>query len=398
MPVIVLAQIGGVSVWFASNAVVPDLEHAWGAGSVAWVTGAVQLGFVLGTLLSTVTGLADRVSPRWLFLASTIACGLANIAVIPVADNLMAVLLLRFLVGVGLAGVYPIGMKIAAGWYERGLGRALGWLVGALVLGTASPHLMRGLGSSLPWTGVFIGTSAACLAGGVLLAIMVPDGPFLKPGGAFSWSAAVDIARRPALRRASFAYFGHMWELYTFWAFVPVALGAWALQRSVDLSVPLWSAAVVSIGAVGCVIGGLLAARWGSDKVAGLSLLVSGACCLVAPLMLDTPAWLFLPWMLLWGLAVISDSPQLSTMTAQAAPPALVGSALTLVNGLGFALTIVSLQVARLIDEPKWLLFSLAVGPMIGLVALLVRRSRDDSSTESTHQGPEAVAPPAPPR
>lgn len=371
LPVIVLAQLAGTSVWFAGNAVLPDLAPLWGEGSqassIAWITGAVQAGFIVGTLGSAISGLADRVSPRWLFVSCALAAALANAAVLLFPSSFWGVVALRFLTGVALAGIYPIGMKIAAGWYAEGLGGALGWLVGALVVGTSIPHGLRVVGAGLPWTWVLVGTSVLCAAGGVLLARFVPDGPHLRPAGRLDAAAAWDLIRRPRLRAAALGYLGHMWELYTLWALLPAIL---ATGMSPVWS-SLWACLAIAVGGVSCVLGGLLSRRVGSRWVALVSLGVSGSCALAAPLVLGASPWVLVPFLLLWGAAVIPDSPQLSALTAQAAPPERVGSALTLLNSSGFALTIVSVQVASLLPL-AWALPLLAVGPAVGGVALMV--------------------------
>jgi Major Facilitator Superfamily len=371
LPAIVAAQFAGVSIWFAGNAVLGDLQRAWGLADAAlgYVTSAVQLGFIAGTLAFAFLALADRFSPRLVYLACSLLGALANLAAIA-ADGSVAVLLAtRFMTGFFLAGIYPVGMKIASGWYQKDLGNALGLLVGALVLGTAFPHLLKGLGQSWPWEAVLIGVSAIAFLGGVLMYALVPDGPHLRQGAKFHPTALASVFRSRSFRASAFGYFGHMWELYAFWAFVPVALAS----RPGIGNPSLWAFAVIAAGALGCAGGGLASLRAGSARVAFAQLAVSGACCVLSPLLFGAPTALFLAFLLLWGVAVVGDSPQFSALNAAYAPRELVGSALTIVNCIGFAITIFSIQLlnaAAAWIPVQYLFVLLAPGPVFGLLAM----------------------------
>ncbi|MCO4747487.1 MAG: MFS transporter [Proteobacteria bacterium] len=367
LPALVIGQLCSTSLWFAGNAVAGDLRADLGVDvSVAWLTSAVQLGFIAGTLGFAVTGLADRFESRTTFLVAALAGAAANLGTLA-ADTSEAVLLSRLAVGLCLAGIYPIGMRAAAGWYAQGLGRALGLLVGALVLGTAFPHLLRGLGAEVSWRAVLVGTSVAAAAGGLLVYAMVPDGPHTRRGARFAPAVLPRLFGLPAFRASALGYFGHMWELYTFWALAPALLVARGLEGA---QVSLGAFAIVGIGALGCAVGGLASERVGSGLVAASSLLVSGLCCLLAPWALtwSTPA--FAAFLAVWGLAVVTDSPQFSTLTARAAPPEWVGTGLTVVTSIGFGLTVVSVQVAEQLPLATALMM-LAVGPAAGLAALV---------------------------
>jgi len=367
LPIIVVAQVLATSVWFAANAVMPDLQALWGvAGGEGAVTAAVQLGFIGGTLVFAVLGIADRFHPGNVFLSSALVASARNLAVAVFPGSFIGVLAARFLTGFFLAGIYPVGMKIAAGWYRGGLGRALGFLVGALVLGTASPHLVSAVEADWDWRAVLVASSLAAAAGG-LLVWRIPEGPHLARGAPVRFRGVLGAFRRPSFRAAVLGYFGHMWELYTFWAFVPVWLAARGLPQT---EVSLASFGVIAAGAVGCAGGGLLTGRLGSGPVALGQLSISGLCCLISPLLFGAPTGILLAFLLVWGVAVAGDSPQFSTLNARYAPRELVGSALTLSYSIGFAITVASLTLLgalRFLLPPSLLLLPLAAGPLAGL-------------------------------
>ena len=287
LPALVAAQFAGTSLWFAGNAILPDIQAAWSlpAGALGWVTSSVQLGFIVGTLLSAIFTLADRVSAPRLFFAASVMGALVNLGPL-VFEGLWHLLGFRFLTGVALAGIYPVGMKLAASWYHKGLGSALGWLVGALVLGTAAPHLVRALGAgSLSWQVVLAVISALAASGGLLVLLVVGEGPMAtKNSAGFNPSALGALFRVPRFRAAALGYFGHMWELYAFWAFVPAILASYAAREEVALSTSWASFAIIAAGAIGCVVGGRRALRVGSARVAMIQVVASGALALTAPL------------------------------------------------------------------------------------------------------------------
>lgn len=376
LPVIVLSQFLGTSLWFASNAVLPELERSFGLSGdfTGLTTSAVQLGFILGTFFFSLFSLPDRVSPRRLFAACSFTGALCTLALLASTGGLPALLSLRFVTGLALAGIYPVGMKIAAGWYQQGLGSALGMLVGALVLGTSFPHLLRSTGANIPWQIVLLTVSGGAILGGVLMAGLVGDGPYAARAAKFEIDSLRSIFHSRELRSAAFGYFGHMWELYAFYAFIPFILGAYrSAGAAPNLDAPFWSFAVIAGGAAGCVGGGFASRRWGSARVAWVQLLVSGACCFLSPLFFRLPVALFLSAMVVWGIAVVGDSPQFSALTARFAPPRLVGSALTIVTSIGFAITIVSIEALSYLSRqvpPAYLLAFLAPGPVAGLMCL----------------------------
>ena len=376
LPTIALAQLGGTSLWFAANAIDADLQRdcALSSTTAGAVTSAVHAGFILGTLFYSLLMIADRFSPRKVYLVSSVLAAFSNAAVLLLPAALLSMTGTRFGIGFFLAGIYPVGMKIASGWYQKGLGGALGFLVGALVLGTALPHALRALGTAWPWEEVILVLSTLAGGGGLLMWLLVPDGPYLVKGGRVSARALTVIWHDRQVRASVFGYFGHMWELYGVLMLIPIIFGHY-LQTGSSVQVSWLSFGAIGAGALGCAAGGLLAGRWGSGKVAWLQLLVSGICCLLAPWMLAAPAWLFFSWMMVWGLTVSGDSPQFSALTARNSPPEVVGGVLTLVNCIGFGISIVSIQLVSvalrhypLASVLPWL----ALGPVTGL--LFMRR------------------------
>jgi len=372
LPVLVLAQFLGTSLWFAVNAVMPDLQRelGWPTSVVGTLTSALQFGFIAGTLVFALLAIADRFAPRRVFLACALAGAACTVGAWWMVRDHTALMVWRFATGFFLAGIYPVGMKIAAQWYTRGLGGALGLLIAALVLGSASAHALRALSGTLPWPTLMLGVAALAAAGGLLLFFGTSDPPGAPQRVAtLQWRALAMLWTDARVRSSVLGYFGHMWELYTMWVMVPLVL-ATRLQGT-SLS---WVAfLVLGAGAIGCAGGGWLAPRWGSARVAGTQLALSGACCLAAPWAMNAPAPLFFGWLLLWGITVSGDSPQFSTLTARNAPPQAVGSVLTLTNSIGFAISIASILL--FVSLAEWvplgaLLPWLAIGPALGLWAL----------------------------
>jgi DHA1 family inner membrane transport protein len=384
--VIVLSQFAGTSLWFAVNAVMPDLQRDWGlpAAALGTLTSAVQLGFVAGTLVFALLMLADRFPPARVFLACSLLGAACNAAVLLADGRYGTLLALRFAVGFLLAGVYPVGMKIAASWYRERLGAVMGVLIGALVLGTALPHGLRALageggtgltlGGLHPWQAVVIAVSLLAALGGLATALLVPAHPAAARAARITPRALGLIWSDRRLRASVFGYFGHMWELYAMIVLAPVIVATRLAGEAVSAA-SFW---VIAAGFAGCVLGGLAVRRFGSARVAWWQLAASGACCLAAPVMLAAPLPLFFAWMLLWGATVSGDSPQFSTLTAQNAPPAVVGSVLTFANCIGFAISVVSIELfvrAASVWPLAQVLPWLTLGPALGLwmLAPLVR-------------------------
>jgi predicted MFS family arabinose efflux permease len=373
---LVVSQFAGTSLWFAGNAVLGDMQRLLqiDPARLSHLTSAVQFGFITGTLAFALLTVADRFSPSRVFFLCAGLGAATNAALVAAAPDFTALLAVRALTGFFLAGIYPVGMKIAADHREEGLGKALGYLVGALVVGTAFPHLLKGVVQGPDWAAVVLATSACAALGGLMVWLWVPDGPFRKKGAGLQFSAFLRVYRNSRLRAAATGYFGHMWELYTFWAFVPVMLTAYNRLHGTDLDVPLWSFLVIAIGGPGCVAGGYAAGRFGSARVAGAALAGSGLCCLISPWLFNLPASVFLAGLLFWGITVVADSPQFSGLIARAADRPLVGTALTITTCIGFAITIISIQVVRHLHSgvPENYLYQvLGLGPALGLYALI---------------------------
>ena len=374
LPAVALSQFAGTSLWFAINAVMPDLQRSaeLPPGATGWLTMAVQIGFIVGSLVFALLAVADRFSPRWVFLVCSLAGALLAVATALLPPTLATLVVMRFATGVCLAGIYPVGMKIAAGWYAQGLGWALGVLVGALVLGTALPFGLRALGAAWAWQVVLLTVAAVAAAGGVLMALAVPDGPHLvrrTQGVQLSPRTLAVIWTDRRLRASVLGYFGHMWELYAFFVLLPLIVA----MRWQGAAASWWVFWAIAVGVFSCVGGGLLARRLGGARVAGVLLGCSAACGLVAPWLLEAPLWLWAPWLLLWGATASGDSPQFSALTATNAPRALVGSVLTLVNSIGFSLSVATIAlfaslatVWPLAQVLPWL----ALGPVLGVLSL----------------------------
>ncbi|MEZ5652164.1 MAG: MFS transporter [Burkholderiaceae bacterium] len=375
LPVIVLAQLCGASLWFAGNAILPTLELRWSLtpAQMGLLLGGVNTGFIAGTLVYALLLIADRFRARFVFLTSAAIAAAVNVGLPMAFDNFEAMLASRLLVGFFLAGIYPVGMRVATDWYRHGLGAALGLLVGALVFATGLPHAVRAAGLGLPAMTVLGWLSVLALGGGLAMALLVPDPP-ARPAAArgIDVRALTVIWRDRRVRASAFGYFGHMWELYAMLSFTPLIIGTY-LHTGITAGVSLFSFIVIAVGSLGCIVGGLLAKRVGSARVAVAQLAVSGICCLLVPWMMDAPWWLFALWLLLWGITVSGDSPQFSTLTALNSPPAVVGSVLTLVNCIGFAISVGSIQwVAWRLEQGQLatVLPWLGIGPVVGLVAM----------------------------
>lgn len=384
---IVIAQFLGTSLWFASNAVAPEISILLNnPGILASITSSVQFGFIVGTLVFAFLSIPDRFSPRDVFFFSAVLAAIFNLMIPVLPMKLGIVLACRFMVGFFLAGIYPVGMKIASDYYQKGLGTALGFLVGATVLGTAFPHLIKGLDLNLSWKIIFWSTSLLAIIGGSIIGFFVPDGPHHKPNPKFDLGLLPKLYKITELKSIAAGYFGHMWELYTFWAFVPMLIAYLAKGQNTDSVNSLLSFSIIAIGSVSCGLGGLIAAKRGSKSVAQSALIGSGICCILIPLVvwLELPSWVWIPFLGIWGFLVTADSPQFSTMVAQSVPAEYKGTAMTIVNCLGFTLTIFSIQLGQLLL--KWIqvdqmLALLSIGSFLGLIVFKIFDKKREASS-----------------
>jgi MFS family permease len=378
------AMLLALSAWMTATAVGPELQVRWALtdGQVGLLTTTVQLGFVAGTALGAVLNLADVVPSRAYFAVSAVLAASAN-ALLLLVPGYGTALLVRFLTGVFLAGVYPPGMKMVSTWFRSARGLAIGTVVGALTVGKALPYLIKAIGGASS-TAVIVVGSVGSLVAGVLVATAYRDGPFSFPSRPFEWSRVGRILRHRETMLATGGYLGHMWEIYAMWTWAPTFIAFAAAGAVTPAVVDLVAFGAIAAGGLGCVWGGLAADRLGRHRVVNLAMAVSGACCLVVGFTVGAPFWLvaLLTWV--WGFFVVADSAQFSAMVTEVAPPDSVGTALMLQTSMGFLLTMVTIQaVPAMVDavEWRWAFAFLALGPAAGIWS--IRRLRAVQSLDS---------------
>ncbi|HXG04662.1 MAG TPA: MFS transporter, partial [Candidatus Binatia bacterium] len=343
-----LAELLILSLWFSATAVLPALAREWALGDTgrAALTIAVQLGFIAGTLASAVGNLPDVWSPRALMVGSAVLGALATTLLALGVGSLGPALVLRFVTGLAMAGAYPPAMKIMATWFREGRGLAIGILVGALTVGSATPHLIRGV-SDLPWRATLLAAAALAAAGAAIVALAVTEGPHRFPGARFDVRMALVVFRERGARLACLGYFGHMWELYAMWAwlhlFLAESLAAAGGGTYAGLNASAATFVAMASGGLGCYLGGAAADRWGRTTLTMVAMALSGLCALTIGLTFGGPPWLTFGIAILWGITIIADSAQFSTAVTELAPAAYVGTALTTQTCVGFALTMVSI-------------------------------------------------------
>lgn len=369
--IIGVAAFFGSALWFSINAVADALQIAWGITPVelGHLAGAVQLGFISGTLLISLSGFADRFAASQIFTVCAVFGAIANGALVFVHSGLLPALLLRFLTGIAMAGIYPLGMKLVVTWAPERAGNVLGWLVGMLMVGAGLPHFVRGIDLAPNWQAVILIASAVALIGAGMV-WWLGDGPHHPSGRRLHWGGVLRTFAVPEFRAAACGYFGHMWELYAFLVMVPIMI---AQQGAIQgHAVYLTAATVFLASGTGCIVGGILSRRWGCARIAILALSGSALTCLLYPWLAEGPTPLVIMVLLGWGFLATADSPQFSALASQACPPQQVGSALALMNSIGFGISIGSIELVTLVWDDlsvhvAWLLLP---GPLLGLLAL----------------------------
>jgi len=381
--------------WFSASAVAPTLGRMWGltpTGTAA-LTSSVQLGFVAGALMSAVLTLSDVWSARWLVAGSAALAAVATVGV-AASGRAAPAIAWRFLTGAALAGVYPPGMKLAAGWFREARGWAIGILVGALTLGSAAPHLVRWIVPADAWRTVLEVAAGSALLGGMLVLRIPSDGPYAAPSPPFSWAAVPEIVRDRAVLLANLGYLGHMWELYAMWTWMAAFVAASeALRHGVGRGggaaamaggLPaLITFVVVGVGAVGSWLGGKYADRYGRTCVTSWAMVLSGSCALTVGILFGGALWALVPLLLIWGVSVVADSAQFSTAVSELAPQHYVGTALTLQTSLGFLLTCVTIYLLPIVASSigwRWSMSVLAIGPALGVWAMQTLRRRPEAA------------------
>jgi MFS family permease len=389
---IAAVQVLALAVWFSVSAVVPNLRQEWGISSTAavWLTGSVQLGFVVGAVGSAALNLPDRIRPHLMLAASAAAAALCTLAFALVVSNMAGAITLRFLTGVFLAGVYPVGIKLMASWsVSSARGRAVGILVAALTLGSALPHLIGGI-ADLPWRAVQLTATGFGLLGALIALALIRPGPYLAPSAHIrNPQYALTMFRERGPRLANLGYFGHMWELYALWTWLPAFLLAAPSEPELPASPQITMFLAMGVaGVIGCLIGGWGADRFGRPPAAGAALAVSGLCCLLSPLAFRANPTLLFTFCAIWGAAVIADSGVFSTLLSEVADTRFVGTALTAQTAIGFGLTAVSIQLVPILAETTGWQYSfmlLTPGPALGVLAMsAISQRRTAPTTEST--------------
>lgn len=377
LPLLIFSQFCCTSLWFAGNSIVTDLIRTFNldAQSLGYISSSVQFGFIIGTFIFALFTISDRFSPSKVFFICAVSGAIFNLGMLYLNNSLLTILGFRFLTGFSLAGIYPVGMKIAADHFEKGLGKSLSFLVGALVLGTAFPHLIKSFELNMRWETVIWTTSVLALIGGFLILIFVPNGKYQKLADKFDSSKIIKVFQKRSFRSAAFGYFGHMWELYAFWTFVPVLLLTHSEFHNTPLNISLFSFVIIASGTIGCIVAGYLSNTFSTKKIAKIALTISALCCLLSPLVfMINSSVVFIGFLIIWGMVVIADSPLFSTLVAKNSDAQSKGTALTIVNCIGFSITILSIQLINLLitnaNHVQFAFMMLALGPIIGLLYL----------------------------
>lgn len=380
LPIIVFSQFLCTSLWFSGNSILENSTLNANSELLGHITSAVQLGFIFGTLIYALLAIPDRFSPSKVFCISAVFASLSNLFLLYHNLHFEGILISRFSTGFFLAGIYPVGLKIAVDHYEKDLGKPLGFVVGALVLGTALPHLLKGIQLGLDWQTVIVVTSILAVIGGFTTWIFIPDGKYQKKTEKLKLTSLFSIFKSKSFRKVAFSYFGHNWELYSFWAFVPQILYIYGENhRETEINIPLLSFFIIGAGSIGCIISGFLSKGIETEKIASLLLLLSGICCILSPVLFSLDSIYSLVTILtLWGVFAVSDSPLFSRLMAENAPSQSRGTALTIANCLGFLITVISIQLIgnlTKIMNPQFVFILMGIGPILGLLSLKSQKS-----------------------
>lgn len=371
---IAVGEVLGMTLWFSATAAAPAIgaEYHMDVASRAWLTMAVQGGFVVGTLLTAVTSLADAINSRHLFAIGCVLGALFNIS-ITAAPSSAVIIALRFCTGMSLAWVYPPGMKIVAGWFLDRRGTALGMVVGAVGLGSAFPHLLAWAGAGLPWRSLVGASSILAIVGAAIVISAVTDGPYVSASAPFDRHALNVVLRNHGTRLAMLGYFGHMWELYAMWTWIAAFAAASLAQASGNRTGSLIAFVTIAAGAVGCVVAGNWADEWGKARVAGAAMIASAACCVLTPFVFGSSLAVLFGLAIVWGFTVVADSAQFSALVTDYTPRTHVGTALTLQTSAGFLLTMLSMRLVPPMSDMagwRWAFVFLAPGPILGAMAM----------------------------
>jgi MFS family permease len=387
LTIIIICEVAVLGLWFSATAILPGLRDEGNISSLtaSLFTSAVQIGFVVGSLVSAFSGLADRIDPRKLFMVAALLGACANAGILLVDLNSGWVILFRFITGICMAGVYPIGMRLAATWARKDMGLMIGLLVGALTLGSASPYLFNVFGG-VDWKFTLILASFGAMTSAILINFAV-IGPNYKKAPAFKPVQALQSWTRPALRYANIGYLGHMWELYAMWAWIGVFLSESFLISYSDRGLAQTHAAfatflTIGVGTIGCVAGGIYADRFGRTTLTIIAMAVSGLCALVVGHLFGGDPVIVVVVCLIWGFSIVADSPQFSASIAELAEPSLVGTMLTIQTSMGFLLTLLTIHaMPYAVTAVGWSgAFSmLAIGPLIGVYAMWRLRRHPES-------------------
>lgn len=370
-----------MTCWFSATAIIPELIRDWQLtpSQAGWLTNAVQIGFVLGALASSLVNLPDIMRMTRLITFAAILAALANAALL-LEPGFAGAVAARFVTGVALAGLYPPAMKLMATWFVKGRGLAMGFLIAGLTLGSSMPHLFRAVGGGVDWHLVVIASTAATVTSALIFGLLVHEGPHGFGRATFDPRQALAVLRNRPVRLANIGYFGHMWELYAMWAWFLAFASAAAKEGTSPFGSPsMFAFVVVGSGVIGCILGGALSDRIGRCLTTAGMMAVSGGCALLIGFAFGGPAWLLALIALVWGISIIGDSAQFSAAVTELADPRFVGTALTLQVSIGFALTVLAIwlmpQIAELLGGWRWTFLALLPGPAIGAAAMLRLRT-----------------------